>query len=142
MAKFVISTLGADTQYNDYTKAGGVNSLVRSVFVKGGAGVAGDLRLLGVAGAGQAPRGVKTQVSEEDAAFLANHGIFKEHQERGFVKIINADRDPNTVAQSMSVDEGSRPRTDSDVEKFNKAKGANAEADSQIKATTNAGKRK
>ena len=114
MAKHVISTLTADTQYNDWVNQGGINARTRSVLVRGGAGVANSQFVT--------PDGVRTPVSNEDAEFLANHGIFKEHQKGGFVKIINMDRDPDSVAQSMSKDEGSRPRNEKDVERFSKDK--------------------
>ena len=114
MAKHVISTLTADNQYNAWVNQGGINERTRSVLVRGGAGVANSQFIT--------PEGVRTPVSNEDAEFLLSHGLFQEHQKRGFVKLINMDRDPDSVAQSMSKDEGARPRNEKDVERFSKDK--------------------
>lgn len=117
MTKHVISTLGADTKYTDYVNRGGPNTAVRSVLVKGGAGIISPLSF--VAGSVRsAPDGVSTAISNEDADFLEKHPQFREHQKRGFVKIVNLDKNPNSVAQSMEKDEGSRPRNAGDVKKY------------------------
>ena len=121
--KRVISTLGASTRYADFVDQGGMKAMVRSVLVKGGAGIV-ERQLSGVYGAGRgAPDGVATELSDEDATFLQNHKLFKQHQERGFVRIINVSRDANAVAQGMSTDEGSRPRNPADVKAFSKKQG-------------------
>ena len=130
MAKHVVSTLGADTKYTAWRTTAGVNTVLKEVLVRGGAQVNDKL--------GVAVDGVRTEVSDEDAKFLSEHGMFKFHQERGHVKIVNIARDPNTVAQSMSVDEGTRPRTPEDVEKFAKEKGLGKEPGTGLKAATNA----
>jgi len=73
MSKKVISKLEAATRYTD-TAALGAPSPPRSVTIKGlhrGAAVV-------------------TEVSDADAAFLAAHPHFIEHQARGFVKIVEA----------------------------------------------------
>jgi len=124
MGKHVISTLTADNQYNDWVNHGGMNSLTKSVLVRGGAGVANRQFVT--------PDGVRTPVTNEEAEFLSNHALFREHQERGFVKIINIDRDPNSVAQAMSKDDGSRPRNDGDVERFVKDKKLDKEEKLQV----------
>lgn len=112
MAKHIISTLTADVRYAQFVTQPGVSTLVRAVTVKGGAGVAS-------AGSGQVvtPAGVRTEVSDEDAEFLLQHGQFLDHQKRGHVKIINKPTDPNTVAQKMEKDGGSAPKTPADVAK-------------------------
>lgn len=121
--KRVISTLGAGTNYASFTEQGGMKSIARSVTVKGGAGVM-QRQLSGVYGASRgAPDGVATDMSDEDAEFLLNHKLFKQHQERGFVRVINLTRDPNTEAQKMSKDDGSRPRNAADVKEFSRKQG-------------------
>ena len=129
MAKHVISTLGADTKYTAWRTNAGVNTVLKEVLVRGGAGV-NDKR-------GVAVDGVRTEVSDEDAKFLSEHGMFKLHQERGHVKIVNIARDPDAVAQGMEVDEGTRPRNPGDVDKFAKEKGLGKEPGTDLKATTN-----
>src|ERR1035441_2975734 len=102
MSKHIYSTLNADTRYTNYVTAPGVNTPDRSVLVRGGAGIA----------RGNAPRvytpdGVHTEVSDDDAVFLAAHPQFMAHQARGFVKIESTARDADTVAQRMEEDGGS-----------------------------------
>ena len=117
MAKHVISTLGANTKYTQWESHGGPNRAIRGVLVKGGAGIVSPLSF--VRGSVRAaPDGISTEVSNEDAEFLSKHPQFVEHQKRGFVKIINMDKNPDSVAQSMEKDEGSRPRNAGDVKKY------------------------
>jgi hypothetical protein len=80
--KHIFSTLGAGTSYT---------GIERSVVVKG------NCRGLWVRGIWK-PTPVCTEVSDEDAEFLANHGLFQFHQKGGFVKIEKIARDPGTVA--------------------------------------------
>lgn len=129
MTKHVISTLGANMEYTEWVNNAGMNSALKSVTVRGGAGIANRSLVT--------PEGVRTQVSDEDAAFLAKHGMFKFHQERGHVKIVSMERDPDSIAQSMTKDEGTRPRNEDDVEKFAKEKNLGKEPGTELKATTN-----
>jgi hypothetical protein len=101
MTKHVISTLAADQKYASWETHSGVGTILRSVYVKGGASVASP-----GSGAIITPEGVSTTVSDEDAKFLAEHPEFQKHQERGFVKIVGPALDANSVAQKMSKDDG------------------------------------
>jgi len=113
--KSVISTLAADTRYTKWVTQAGLNTVERSVLVKGGAGVA-------VRGGGKdTPRGMRTEISDEDAEFLSNHNQFKDHVKRGFVRIVNSAVDPEKSAQSMEKDAGSAPKTEADVKAAAKA---------------------
>lgn len=110
MSKFVISTLSADNRYTNWTTNGGVNMEGRSVLVRGGAGIAAR-------GGGKnvvTPRGVRTEVSDAEAEFLAAHPHFKEHAKNGFVRIVNSAQEPDKAAKSMEKD-ASGPKTDKDV---------------------------
>ena len=71
MSKKIVSRLEAATRYTD-TAALGSPAAPRSVLVKG------------------LHRGAATvtEVSDDDAAFLAAHPHFIEHAARGFVKIV------------------------------------------------------
>jgi len=132
MTKYVVSTLTADNLYTKWVNDNGTNNVAHQVLIKGGAGVA-DPKLVAVLGAGTNTReGVITEVSDEDAAFLATDPGFKFHQERGFVKIISRNANPETVAKSMEKDEGSRPRNEGDVKAYAKRKG-----DDTLQAVTN-----
>src|SRR5665213_983026 len=97
MSKHVISTLSADTKYTGWVTNAGLNSAERSVLVKGGAGVA----LMGGGQIVTTPQGARTELSDADAAFLAEHAHFKDHEKRGFVKIISKAQDPDDAAKSM-----------------------------------------
>jgi hypothetical protein len=77
--KIIISTVEADTEYS---------GIERSVLVKGRTG---GVMLRGI----YQPTAGRTEVSDDDAEFLANHGIFNLHQKGGFVKI-----------ESIAPDEG------------------------------------
>lgn len=129
MSKHVISTLGADVKYTRWVNSSGLNTIEHAVLVRGGAGVNNKQ--------GVASDGVRTEVSDSDAEFLAADPMFQFHQKRGHVKIVAIARDPDSVAQSMSKDDGTRPRTEDDVEKFAKEKGLGKEPGTELKATTN-----
>lgn len=132
MTKHVISTLSADNRYTNYVNSAGLNMPDYSVLVKGGAGVA----LIGNGRIVDTPNGVRTEVTDEEAAFLKTHPHFIEHEKRGFVKIINVAKDPEKVAESMEEDKGSKPKTPKDV-----ATAANNVKDVvPVQAVTNTGK--
>lgn len=111
MAKHVISTLSADNRYANFKTQPGVNTMVKSVTVKGGAGVVAP----GSGPRGRALLGVTTEVTDEEAEFLANHEHFKFHYERGHVKIVDKPLDPEKVATKMQKDVGGAPKTSDDV---------------------------
>jgi len=137
MSKHVYATLSADTRYADWVTQPGVNTVLRSVLIRGGAGVA-------IGGSGQivTPNGVRTEVSDEDAEFLANHKQFQEHQKRGHVRIENVARDPDKVAQKMEPDKGSMPKTPADVKKdaADAAKQSGLKPEETLQVVTNKGK--
>jgi hypothetical protein len=83
-------------------------------------------------------------VSDDDAAFLLTNKQFLEHQKRGHVRIENIARDPDTVAQKMESDDGSKPKTPEDVKKEADAAAAQSglDPDRTLQVTTNNGKKK
>ncbi len=115
MSKYIVSTLTAPVKFIDWVDVSGGKKIRKSVLVKGGAGIAN-----GALGHPVTRKGVMTEVSDADAKFLSEHSHFKRQQEAGFVKIVNIARDPDTVAQSMSTDDGSRPRNSEDAKKLGK----------------------
>lgn len=136
MSKHIVSTLSASTDYTDWDNAHGVRTKRRSVTVKGGALVASAQR----GGDPYTPQGLITHVSDDDAKFLSEHPHFKEHQERGFVKIITINKDADTVAQSMTKDDLSRPKTEKDVADYQKANEKKNPDMTGLQAVTNKGK--
>jgi hypothetical protein len=137
MAKHIYSTLSADTNYANWVTQPGVNTIVGQVLVRGGAGVA-----LGGAGRIYTPMGVRTEVSDADAEFLANHPQFKEHLARGHARIENKPGDPEKVATKMETDANSAPKTPKDVKKEAEeaAKKSGLKPDETLQAVTNKGK--
>jgi hypothetical protein len=136
--KHVFSTLSADTLYTDWDTQPGVSTVQRQVLVRGGAGVAQR----GNGPKIYTPAGVRTEVSDEDAAFLVSHGMFKFHQERGHVKIEDVPRDADKVAQKMDADTGAAPKTPADVKKAAEeaAKKSGLKPEETLQVVTNKGK--
>lgn len=83
---FVLSTLASTTVYAGYhanDNAGQLPRVKHSVTIEGGAGVANKNFIT--------PRGVVTAITEEDAAFLKDHKVFRRHADRGFVSFSESD---------------------------------------------------
>jgi hypothetical protein len=138
MAKHVFSTLSANTEYADYITQPGVNTVQKKVLVRGGAGVASQGNGPNI----YTPQGVRTEVSDEDAEFLSNHGIFKLHQDGGHVKIESKALDADKVAQKMDTDTGGQPKTPADVKKEaeDAAKKSGLTPNETLQVVTNKGK--
>ncbi len=132
MTKYIVSTLSAHTTYAGWINNNGINNVSRSVTVNGGARVASRTK-----GDPVTHEGILTRVTDEEAKFLAEHPHFKKHQERGFVKIVNIARDPDTVAHAMSKDSGSRPKTPADVIEYSRKKDAGKEPGTELRLASN-----
>lgn len=108
MAKhYVYSTLTNDTKYVRYAPAranGAPNVELDSVLIAGGANRA-DKHLI-------TPRGVMTQVTDEQLEMLQNNEAFKRHVEQGYM-LVRTDRvDPEVaVAADMEQRDGAAPLT-------------------------------
>lgn len=104
---YVYSTLANSQHYTDY-KHGPHDMPIKehSVFVKGGTGIASKHLIT--------PRGVVTEVSEEDAQFLERNHHFQEHAKRGFVSIERTYVEPEKAASDMDLNDPSAPLTPSD----------------------------
>jgi hypothetical protein len=138
--KHVISTLAADMKYVGWIHQAGINSIEKVVLVRGGAGVVMQSASGLAAGT---PGGLRTEVSDEDAAWLLKDPHFKEHAKRGFVKIVDKPVDPEKAADSMATDDGGRPKNSDDVKKDadDAAKKAGLSPDETLQVQTN-GKKK
>ena len=100
MANYVYSTLANDQRY---VERGTNRTVVASVLVAGKANVPNRHMLT--------PRGVSTQVSDEQLAILRDNKVFKLHEKNGFVTVDSRKADPDKVAKSMSNNDPSRPDT-------------------------------
>jgi len=99
---FIFSTLASDVAYTNHAQGGGDLPIdLPPVLVKGGAGVIND-RIV-------TPRGVATEVTEQQVEHLRQNEIFKLHEKNGFVMVSDAYADPDTVAADMTGRDNSAP---------------------------------
>lgn len=99
---FIFSTLASDVAYTNHVQGGGdIPIELPPVVVKGGAGVAND-RLV-------TPRGIATQVTEEQLEYLRQNKIFQLHEENGFVMVARNHTDPDVAAADMTGRDNSAP---------------------------------
>lgn len=106
---YVFSTLAAAVSYTGYAAPLGdsLPQVAMSVVVNGGAGVANKRTL-------DTPRGVVTEVTEEEAKFLAGHPVFQIHLKNGYVQISDAKADGDEAAADLTGRDESAPLVDED----------------------------
>lgn len=99
---YIFSTLAASVAYTNYA-AGGADLPVPmpSVLVHGGAGVANE-RIV-------TPRGVVTEVTEDQLQYLRENKVFQLHEKNGFVMVSEANTDPDKAAADMEGRDNSAP---------------------------------
>lgn len=99
---FVFSTLASDVAYTNHAQGGADLPIdLPPVLIKGGAGVAND-RII-------TPRGVATEVTEEQVEYLRANQVFQLHEKNGFVMVSESYADPDTVAADMTGRDISAP---------------------------------
>lgn len=99
---YVYSTLATDVAYTNHLQGGADLPIeLPPVLVKGGAGVAND-RL-------HTPRGVVTEITEEQAEYLRANKVFQLHEQNGFVEISSSKIDPDKAAADMTGRDNSAP---------------------------------
>ena len=115
MAKaFIFSTLATDMSYTNWVAGPDENAMKaqgRTIFVKGGAGVAND-RIV-------TPLGVCTEVDDADLEELQKNPVFQMHQKNGHIKVQRKSADPEKVAADMNRADPSSPRTPAFYENSN-----------------------
>lgn len=108
MKLYVYSTLACDMAYTNHQDGGADMPIdLPPVYVKGGAGVAND-RLI-------TPRGVVTEVTEQEAEYLRANKVFQLHEKNGFVMISEGKKDPEKVAADMTGRDQSAPVVPDDM---------------------------
>lgn len=108
MKLYVYSTLSCDQNYTNHATGGAdIPVALPPVFIAGGAGVAND-RLI-------TPRGVATEITEEQAEYLRANPMFALHEKNGYVQISADSVDPDKAASDMQRNDGSAPMTGADV---------------------------
>lgn len=110
MTMYVYSALGQDTLYTGYIKTVDLPVVQRQVYIKGGVGVSNKNLIT--------PRGVRTEVSDEDHEFLRNNEVFKKHVKNGFITMEKYKANAEKVAiNSLQEKDGSAQKTPEDFEK-------------------------
>lgn len=105
---FIYSTLTGAVKYNTYGNDEGaaLPRVLRSVIIKGGANLA-DKNLV-------TPKGVMTEITEEQLADLREIPVFQLHEKNGFIKIETANRDVEKTVSDMQARDESAPLTPDD----------------------------
>jgi hypothetical protein len=106
----IFSTMTGSVTYTDWKLSpGGLSIAGREVTIKGGANVADRRTIL-------TPRGIGTQVSEEDYEFLKTDPTFIMHEKNGFITVdaVADIRDADLAAAGMAGRDDSAPDTPND----------------------------
>lgn len=104
---YVYSTLSSDMAYTNHAQGGAdIPVDLPPVFVKGGAGVAND-RLI-------TPRGVATEITDEQAEYLRANKVFQLHEQNGYVQISDKEIDADKAAADMTGRDQSAPMVPQD----------------------------
>lgn len=101
---YVFSTASSDTDYCFYSKNGDLNVLKNKIRIKGGANIAqpGIQEIL-------TPKGVCTQITDEELSSLREHTQFKEHVRNGFLTISEVKAKVEKVIKDLKPKDRSAP---------------------------------
>lgn len=103
---YVYSTMSADVAYTDWlprTEGQHFDVPAKRVLIKGGHGVAGKHFIT--------PRGVATQVTEEELALLEKNETFQRHMQAGFISVSDKKRNTEVVSADMTTFDRSKDAT-------------------------------
>lgn len=105
----VYSTMTNPTSFVEWAPGGGdIPVKKRVVTIKGGAGLVSRKALI-------TPLGVKTEVSDDDYAYLLTNNLFNEFVRIGYIKVLTKGRtEADTVAADMAQRDGSAPLVPND----------------------------
>lgn len=105
---YVYSTLSSDVNYTNHIKGGAdMPQALPAVHIKGGAGVANDRFVT--------PRGVATEITEQQAEYLRSNPVFNLHEANGYVQISDAHVDADKAAADMTGRDNSAPIVPQDL---------------------------
>lgn len=108
MKLYVYSTLSCDQNYTNHVTGGAdIPQALPPVFIAGGAGVA-NARLI-------TPRGVVTEITEEQAEYLRANPMFQLHEKNGYVQISADKVTPDKAAADMTGRDQSAPIVPQDM---------------------------
>lgn len=103
---YVYSTLSCNNIYRSYKATSDLPVAGDEVLIKGGANIATKNLVT--------PRGVVTEIDENQLQLLQNDEVFKLHQKNGFIKIEEKLVDAEVVAADMDSRDQSAPLTPED----------------------------
>lgn len=115
---YIYSTLTCDNAYAVYepsTDATQISIIKRTILIKGGHGVANKYV--------QTPRGVVTEVSDEDFAALQLDAHFQQHVKNGFITYEKSKADTESVAKNMQDRDASAPLIPDEFEEIQDKEG-------------------
>lgn len=108
--KYIVSKSSQGIEFGDWkTTTGGINRLVRSVLIKGGAFVA-DKKTL------EAVKGVVNEVSDEDYEWLKDNPTFKQMVDDGYIVVFEKEGPANKEADKGDMKDNSAQLTPEDFE--------------------------
>lgn len=118
MTYYVYSTLTCDNTYNVYDNSGiGTKDMpvkVRSIFIKGGTGIATKQLVT--------PLGIATRVTDEEMEILLKDEVFISQHKAGFLQYRKDQVDAEVAAADMVTRDGSAPYVPEDTDEFEKVK--------------------
>jgi hypothetical protein len=114
---YIYSTLTSSQKIPRYKDGGSkeIGVIEKFVLIKGGANLAHGNSLNGGLGL-MTPKGVVTEVSDEDLEFLEANGSFKRWVERGFIRVEKREKSLESMVKTMTQKDQSAPKTPDDPE--------------------------
>ena len=123
---YVFSTLSSDMDYTNHVDGGADLPIeLPPVRIKGGAGVA-DSRIV-------TPRGVVTEVTDEQLEYLKANAVFRVHMANGFITVETKKADPEKVAANMTGRDASAPMVPEDLASADQPMGESEETTKSTK---------
>lgn len=108
--KYIVSKSSQGIEFGDWKSSeGGINRLVRSVLIKGGAFVA-DKKTM------ETVKGVVNEVSDEDYAWLVENPTFKQMVDDGYIVVFEKEGPANKEADKGDMKDNSAQLTEEDFE--------------------------
>jgi rRNA maturation endonuclease Nob1 len=107
---YIYSTLSCNQLYTKYAPApeGGVSRVDKTVLINGGANVANKNIIT--------PRGVVTEISEEEYNLIKDNALFKTHIDNGYITVEAKSADVDKVVVNMESRSQDAPLTPQDYE--------------------------
>ncbi len=112
MRNFVYSTLSRSRHYTGWSRPSEKTmkpEIIWQVLIHGGANIPTSPE----SERGRfTPKGIRTEISEEQLAQLQQNSVFLKHQEQGYIIVVSSEIDPDIVARDMKEKDASAPLTD------------------------------